>query len=418
MKKIISIAVALLLITLGAGAEDSLYSGADAETAAVLQKTDGLIAQRQYKTAFDNLGTDRNEYIIARKIEICLTYFIQTDLFQEFALKDLDSTEDLSTLRSSAEDMEMIAYDPVAVAGEFTKTNGPSALLNKTLGDYYYQIYWLYQGQWIVPEEEVVAEGTICYEQAYEKNCYTADSLANYAELCSVAGKYENAITYYTAALKLDPSMGHAHFNLAIALQNTNDFDRALEEAKTALTQFATNPEYEIDALLLCSDISFQAGKTAESAEYLDQAEKNAKDDYRISAQRIRLSLAAKSYDDAGKNADALFAFYPDNPGVIQFIMREYYEAEQDTQLAAFFDRNIAHYTDSPDVLGNLYFYDAWYWNNAGDTAQTKKYAALSRENFEKAGKLDDEISSALDSLCEPQPAAEPESGTAAQTQE
>jgi Tfp pilus assembly protein PilF len=50
-----------------------------------------------------------------------------------------------------------------------------------------------------------------------------------------VAGQYAAAIPKLTEALREDPRLGNAHYNLAVAYKHTGDLDRAIAEYQCAL---------------------------------------------------------------------------------------------------------------------------------------------------------------------------------------
>ncbi|NLC93967.1 MAG: hypothetical protein GX677_11070, partial [Treponema sp.] len=135
--------------------ENDIYFDADQNTKILITNTDQLIKDRRYESAFNNLGKiDTNEYIIAKKVEICLNYFVQSIKHQMFAFKDLQNNEDIYKLRGEKGTYNIIVYDPVKVIQTFDK-NESSAILNKALGDYYYEINLRYKGRWIISDEEV-----------------------------------------------------------------------------------------------------------------------------------------------------------------------------------------------------------------------------------------------------------------------
>ena len=58
-----------------------------------------------------------------------------------------------------------------------------------------------------------------------------------------VEGRYAEAEKPLREALRLDPSLGEAHYNLAVALKNTGMLDEAIAEYHRALTLFTDEPD-------------------------------------------------------------------------------------------------------------------------------------------------------------------------------
>ena len=94
----------LLLIMLLVGflfADTNVYEKMDLNTKKVIQEVDKLIEERKYETAFGTLTTaNENEYILAKKIELCTNYFVQSMMHQLFAFKNLVDNEDIYDVRN------------------------------------------------------------------------------------------------------------------------------------------------------------------------------------------------------------------------------------------------------------------------------------------------------------------------------
>lgn len=58
-----------------------------------------------------------------------------------------------------------------------------------------------------------------------------------------VEGRWADAEKTLREALRLDPSLGEAHYNLAVALKNEGRYDEAIAEYHRALDGFASEPD-------------------------------------------------------------------------------------------------------------------------------------------------------------------------------
>jgi len=380
--------------------EVDLYSSADKETREIINKADKLVEEKKYETAFHYLSEkNSNEYIIAKKTDICLNYFVQSMMHQMFALKDLNRNEEIDQLRGSKGTYTLIKYDPVSIIQEYeARTKKSYPILNKALGDYYYEVNLRYNGRWIVSDSEIKELAVKNYDLAYTNNCFTSISLANYAELLLYQGNYQKSIELYEQALKQNNELINAHYNLAIAYLNTKNYKLAIEEAEIANRIYDKNIQYKMDALLLCSDISFLDNQPLKAIGYLEQGLKYTEQDYRFFKKLNKICLSIGDTQKANINADKLFALFPTNPAATQIVMDNYLSTDKSDELILFFNRNIEKFSNKNEILGNLYFHFAYFYNSI-DKEAVLKYAKLSREEFQKAGKYTSEIQNAIEQL-------------------
>jgi hypothetical protein len=77
MNKKMLIFIAFLFTGMIVFAEVDIWQNCDQDTMNLLATADTLIAERKYESAFKSLGTsDTNAYIVAKKVEICLNFFV------------------------------------------------------------------------------------------------------------------------------------------------------------------------------------------------------------------------------------------------------------------------------------------------------------------------------------------------------
>lgn len=404
---LISVLVMLCLITT-VFAEIDLYSSADEKTKEVLVEANKLIAEQKYESAFKGLGDKNdNEYIVARKIDICINYFARSIMHQMFAFKDLEEGEDLQDIRRDQKTYPIVNFDPVQIAQEYVNNNGNSALIDKSLGDYYYDILLRYQGKWTKSDEEILQECQKYYLLAIEKNCFALDSLDKCAEVSLLLKDNEKSIEMYTRVIGLDPSSAEAHYNLSSVYLNTGKYDLAVKEGEIACKLYESNLAYKLDALFLCADACFRNNEFDRSVQYLNQALAYEKNDYRIYKSLSLCYLKLGDIQKADENADALLAQDPQNPSIVQIAIENYKSSENTQYLSGFFTRNIKKYAEDSEILGNLYLHYAWHNSDLGNKKETSEFVQLAKDNYIKANKLSDDISEALASIvasCEQSP--------------
>lgn len=399
MKRRILFLIGILTCLFNLYSQINLYSGADSSTQLKLKKSDELILNKKYESAFNSLGQDNsNEYIIAKKTEICLNYFVQSLMHQMFAFKDISQNEDLYQLRNDKGTFNMIKFDPVKIINDYDKKN-KIPILNKALGDYYYDINLRYNGRWIISDDEVQKNSIKYYQLAYNSNCFTAESLANFGEICLSQGNNNQSIELYSKAIQLNNSQTNYHYNLAIAYKNIGNYELSLKEAEIAFIGYSNNVEYQIDSLLVCADSSFLNKQVQESIKYLIKGIQISNNDYRLYKKLNELYLSINDIKNANINADKLFSMFPTNPGATQIILQNYLNANKQKELIDFYNRNIKIYQNQYEVLGNLYFHFASFYYNENNHELAANYAEKSRDNFIKADMYSDELKNEINKL-------------------
>ena len=145
----------LLVLRLSAASLSAkgVYDGADAETKKLIGEVDALIYQKQYATAFGRLSDETNEYIIAKRVEVAINYFVQSMMHQMFAFKNLDEDDDIEDVRGETGTYSLIFYNREDVIKKFVEQNGEKPILDYALGLYYEDVHNRYGEDWLIPED-------------------------------------------------------------------------------------------------------------------------------------------------------------------------------------------------------------------------------------------------------------------------
>jgi tetratricopeptide (TPR) repeat protein len=376
--------LAILFFTISlAYAESNIYEDIDSKTAALIKKSDDLIQKRQYDSAFNILGKDlSNKFIIHKKTEICINYFVQSIGHRMFALHDLKENEDLYELRSGTGSFNMYLYDPVEIIAEYYKKNQQDAIIEKTLGDYYYDVGLRYQGNWFETDEIITKKCIEHYENAFAKKFYTVNMLINCADRYIQLKNADKAIEYYSKALDENPSLYNVPFNLSSAYYEKGNYKAAILYGNKAIEIYKNDPNYQMDAILLCSDASYAQNDFNKSIEYLNMGLSISKEEYRIYKNMVLSYLALNNIQKANENADNLFSLAPGNPAASQMIMELY--GKNAKELVTFFARNIKKYANDDTTLANLYFHIAVTYYHSNNKKEALNYALLAKEKFIK----------------------------------
>src|SRR5574344_445846 len=398
LRKISLILIFLYITAAGFAEIPDPYAPADDATKKILTEVDDLITQKKYESAFNQLGqVNDNEYLLAKKISLCINYFVSSIMHQEFAFKDLAENESLNDARSNNAAIQTIPFNPVATVGEFEKQKGPSAILEKTLGDYYASVYNHYSGNWLSSDEEILTNCEKYYQMAYEKDCYELLSLDNYG-LASIQLKhFDNAIEAFQKELTFTDT-ADIHYNLALAYINIADNKSAFAQASKAAEGYENNDDYRTDAYLLCADALTYDNNTEEAENYVNKILSYSENNYRAFDELIFINLTAQKLDAAALYADKLFALAPESPAATQMVFRRYY-SENKEELEKFFKRNLETYKDQPADLGNLYYHLAYYYLSVDKKEDAITNANLAKTNYIAAEQYTDNTKDAIDQL-------------------
>ena len=176
-----------------------LFADAPVADRVVIETVRELAKQGKWKSAWAVLAEydpeNANPFILAQKIRVALDGHLQTTFHLMFGFEDLEAGDELLFKRMEATEPE----NPVEFfPGDFAqaiedKGEAVPPVLSLYLGEYFYTVFSSYQGQWLMPDQEVLARGATQFERAYAYDVYTPESLGQYSELLMALEQYEGA---------------------------------------------------------------------------------------------------------------------------------------------------------------------------------------------------------------------------------
>ncbi len=381
-------------------AKSDPYSGADKSTKKLLQKADDFIAQEKYDSAFKTLDSKENEYIIAKKTEICINYFVQSIGHRMFAFKDLENGETIMDLRKNGGEFTMFMYDPVEIIQSYTGKNGEKPILNLALGLYYDDILYRYPGVWFSSDKEV-AENAIKYlQRALDQKFFTDKSLSELSFLYSKAGQFENSnkVLKFKKEQKIQFTKDDL-YNYGVNSYYSGDYDIAIEYLTKSETEYKDNPEYLFDVYYMLSNCYIGKKDYKNAKTSLAECKKFFPQDNRITASLISLSAAQNDKSEAVKTAKELFATAPKNKAVTQTIIKTFENADVYSWLPDFFDSCIADYKKDSHALENLYYHYAITLETLGMHSKACDAATKAKTQFIKNGTFNEEVCKSMDAI-------------------
>lgn len=380
--------------------ESSVYSGADKSTQKIIKKVDALIAQQKFETAFQLLEKNNtNAYLVAKKVEVATNYFVQSLNHVSFAFKDLKKGETIEALRMSKGSFTMYYFDPVVVIFALLKSGHQEPILYKSLGDYYFDVSLRFEDRWTEDDTSIASKVVENYSKAYQGGLYTVPMLVNYAHKTALFGNYAQAIELYTKALAEDSSLPDANYNLAYWYLVVGNYDKALVEGDKAVIAYSNNPNYQMDAILLCADASYYNEDFDLSIAYLQKALKISTEEYRVFLRLGNNYLALGNILKANTSLDTLFSFAPTYPSASQMVAEAFLAQNNSEALYKFYIRNLLKYSDQPEVEGNLLFHLALQYERDGNIKKAIETVLLAKKKYMQAERFEDDIRTAIESL-------------------
>lgn len=380
--------------------DPAVYQGADSVARTKIALIDRMVAEKKYESAYQLVSQEeQNPFLVAKRVELATNYFVQSINHKVFAFKDLAPGESLDSLRAGQGSFSLYSFDPEATIQRLLSTGDRPPILYKALGDYFFDVSLRYQGRWTEDDQTILQKCVSSYQKAIDSGLVTATILTNAADKAVELGDFPRASLHYKRALELDPTLLNVNFNFAYASLMLGNYDLALSQGDVAIGKYARDPQYQMDALLLCADAAFFSKKYDLSLGYLDRALNISREDYRVFRKLGKVYLGQGNIERADESLDRLFAFAPTNPSVTQMASEAYLGVNNLTALLAFYKRNIAKYQSLPEAQGNLYFHLGLQHEADGKPQESLLAAKKAKEAFSKANKYDGPIKEAVDAL-------------------
>ena len=359
-----------------------IYTSSFAQTDAI-KNANKLIEDKKYESAINVLNeadpNNDNPEIVIAKTDLFIGYFVSSMMHQFFALKDLDSNEEIMDVRGSNGDFSMFGFAPDSILPRLIKKHPNNYELYKSLGNFYHEIHLKYPQSWLEPDSVVVEQFTANYKIAYEHGVFDYWSTYGLGYSYLMKQDYNSAISYLEKSTELKDDYPSSYYNLAYAYLYLDNREKAIENAKRAMDLYE-EPQYKADAVKMIAVTYREMGQLDKSLEYYILADKIHPNDYYTIKPLLDLEvrLEKNSYKERTKE---FFLLAPSNPTIYQDLMNIYWENKKQDELIEFLDSQHENFLQDNKVNGNLYFYIAMIQYDGEDYVNA-------RANFLKAEEL------------------------------
>lgn len=344
------ISLSLLLIGLTISAKDKVISTADA-----------LIKERKYASAFEYLdendpNNNEPELVIA-KVNLLINYFVKTDNFQNFGLKDLLPKQSLDELRKEELHVRIIDFKPDSVLLDLSKRHPTNYKLHKALGNYYYETYLEFEDNWIESDSVLIEKFKYFNQTALKHGEFDYWSLFELGYAYLLQDNFEEAVSYLSKSVDLNKNYALSHYNLACAYHHLGNVDMALKHASNAF-RLETIDEYKAEAARLLA-ISFEEKEEYEKAlDYYKKSNEIIPNDYNtlLAIMNIDLIIGDRDYNLI---AEQLIRMAPSNAAIYQDILKAYSEHNHEVDFVEFMDNIKIHHRANNSAMANIYLHQA-----------------------------------------------------------
>ncbi len=293
--------------------------------------------------------------IVLLKEEIVLNYFVTSIMHQMFALKDLEIDEEIMDYRGKEGAFGMQSFEVGKILEKLIKEHPDNCALYNGLGEFYYEVFLKYQGNWLKDDNELQKLMKINFQKAIDGGC--ADFLSYYVlgYQALVEGKNKECIPFFRESIELNAEFPSSHYNLAYAYLFLNDRENAAHYAENSYKLY-TDPEYKSDAARMLGQIYAELNEESRALVYFEEAD--SIDPGNFYNLRPILDIQVKTgHPDAAKTLSAFFNLAPGNPSIYNTLEDIYYSYKKENELIAFYKVQLDEFKGDYEVIGSLDFY-------------------------------------------------------------
>ena len=246
-----------------------------------IEQANKLIANKRYASAYEVLrGSDPNDQIpeiAIAKSNLLLNFYIKTDRFQSFGLKDIAPNQNLQDFRDNNANVKMLPYKPDSILSKLINQYPTNYQLNYALGNFYYEVHLIYSDdQWFSPDSVVIENIQQNYLKAYNQGEFDYWSMFGIGYTYLLGEEYDRAIPFLEKSVELNSDYPLSYHNLAFAYLEKNDYQKALNLAQKAF-ELQEIPEFKAETAIVMGAIYQKLKNENKALEFLQMANKMLK---------------------------------------------------------------------------------------------------------------------------------------------
>ncbi len=369
-----------------------------------IEQANKLIANKRYASAYEVLrGSDPNDQspeIAIAKSNLLLNFYIKTDRFQSFGLKDIAPNQNLQDFRDNNANVKMLKYKPDSILNKLINQYPTNYKLNYALGNFYYEVHLIHSDDtWLAPDSVVVENIQRNYLKAYNQGEFDYWSMFGIGYTYLLGEEFDKAIPFLEKSIELNPEYPLSYHNLAFSYLEKDDFQKALKLAQKAM-DLQEIPEFKAETAILKGMIYQKMKNDNKALEFLLMANNLLPKDYHVLIPLIELEIAMNK-PEYQKHANELFLLDPRNPVIYQDLMKAYTENEKEKEFLSFMETKRNEYRANVPVSAYLNLYMAMVQYEMDEWVAAKINFEKARTLFRNLYKSDHNIFKVIDSYTE-----------------
>lgn len=359
-----------------------------------IAKSNELIKVKKYESAYkillkadpNNLDKD----ILIKKQEILFKYGISTDLHQAFFLKNVKSDSELNNGQYDIKKFKKYSFYPVPYYDSLLKLDPNNCLINKALGEYYFDAYEKYRGRWIINDSELIQLIAQFNENATNKGCGEAKNYYALGQVLIAKNKLKESIYFFNNAVTRNEKEPRYQYFLAYAYLFNKGNEKAIEHGKNSINLFS-DIAAKSDASRLVGQAYLELNNYEEALSFFKKADSI---DSSTNANKLSiLSLYVKKKDSVNQAFYLNELFEKENSninfyGSLESIYTLYSSVDF---LTSFYETKLGKTANNDTLNGNLYFFTARLYS-INNPIKSIEYFEKSKTYFEKIYKNDHEV--------------------------
>lgn len=383
------------------------YDEAKTEDKAAVESSRALSASGKWLSAWKLLSdydaSNQNPWILAEKIRLADEGFAQSVMHLGFGFVDLQEGEDLESVRNgSGEGIDVVDFKPGDLAAAIEASGAAlPPVLSLALGDYYYEVWSLYKGQWMEEDSVVLGKGAEQYERAFAYEAYTPESLGRQADILVALQRFDGAEQVVRKALELTPDSPALSLKLGDVLFGAGRYDEVYPIADELLAKVTDQNEVN-DAYILAIKTGLSAGNRAALDKYLEGYAKAFPGEYMPGLVKHLVMVRLGDAEAANVAADALDDAFPGNPDVIRSVLSTWLSVGDTDSGFKYLERCLAK-NHGNEASGALYFYKALLGYQAASSVEHVEAAladlATAEDYFKKVYPAEDQVFATVQQL-------------------
>lgn len=366
-----------------------------------VEQANQLIASQRYASAYELLRgsdpNDQNPEVAIARTNLLLNFYIRTDKFHSFGLKDIAPNQNLHEFRENNASVKMLTYKPDSILTKLIRQYPENYKLPYALGNFYYEVHLVYPDDaWYEPDSIVVAKIRDNYLTAYNHGEFDYWSLFGIGYSYLLDEDYDNAIPFLEQSILMNPDYSLSYYNLSYAYLSKEETQKALTLALKAY-EMQVIPIFKAETSLLIAAIYKELKNNPKSYEYLLSANKLHPNDYNVLVPLLEMEMAMNN-PDYQKRTNELFMLDPDNPIIFQDIMKAYSENEKDKEFVTFLETKRNEFKNSLPITANIHLYMAIAQYEQDEWVAAKINFEKARSLFRNFYKIDHNVFKVIDS--------------------